>query len=214
MEKRRFVYNADWTAEGSSGEGNDKSQVFSNTDRRIFCLYGDVNTRNCADIAFDITAINMEDDSDESEKKDYKRRPIRIYFNSYGGSVYDMWLLTDTILGSRTPVYTYCTGYAMSAAFIAFLSGHKRFMSRHATLMYHQIYCWRSGKYQDLVEDREHLDHLNESIEAFVMERTGLTEKDLEGIRERKQDAYFSADTAKKLGIVDEVMADVGVEME
>ena len=80
MEKRGFVYNSDWTAEESNGEGNDKSQVFSIADRRIFCLYGDVNTRNCADIAFDITAINMEDDSEESEKKDYKRRPISDLF--------------------------------------------------------------------------------------------------------------------------------------
>jgi len=81
-------------------------------------------------------------------------------------------------MASKTPVYTYCTGYAMSAAFIAFLSGHKRFMSPHATLMYHQIYCWRAGKYQDFVDDRQQMDHLNEMIENFVISNTKGDGKD------------------------------------
>ena len=93
----------------------------------------------------------------------------------------------------------------MSAAFIIFLAGHKRFMSPHATLMYHQIYCWRSGKYQDLVDDREQTDHLNDMIESFVVERTGLTKDALLNIREKKRDTYFSAEEAKELHIVDEI---------
>lgn len=32
----------------------------------------------------------MEDDDRDDREKDFKREPIRIYINSYGGSVYDM----------------------------------------------------------------------------------------------------------------------------
>lgn len=99
--------------------------------------------------------------------------------------VYDMWMLIDTILSSKIPVHTYCNGYAMSAAFQIFLAGHKRFVGKHATFMYHQIYCWRSGKYQDLVDDREHMDYPNSQIEKYVIERTKLGQKDLDGIREK-----------------------------
>lgn len=30
-----------------------------------------------------------------------------------GGGVYDTWALIDIILNSKTPIYTYCAGYAI-----------------------------------------------------------------------------------------------------
>ncbi len=195
-----------WNKDDNEERKLSKNSVLSSPSERLFYMYGEINARNCADIAYDISIINAEDNEKDNREKDFKRKPIKIYFNSLGGNVYDMWFLVDTIMVSKTPVYTYCTGYAMSAAFIAFLAGHKRFMSTHATLMYHQIYCWRSGKYQDLVDDREQTDHLNEMIENFVVERTGLTKDDLFNIREKKKDTYFSVEEAKKLNIIDEIM--------
>ena len=117
----------DWDGDDIDGESRSaKSTIFSNREDRLFYVYGDINARNCADVAYDISQINQEDEEKDNKEKDFKRKPIKVYFNSFGGSVYDMWLLVDTILGSKTPVYTYCTGYAMSAAFIIFLSGHKK----------------------------------------------------------------------------------------
>lgn len=204
--KRKNGEVCDW--DGDATSNSSKGAVFSSKEDRLYYLYGEINARNCADIAYDITQTNLEDDEKDKKEKDYKRKPINLYFNSFGGSVYDMWLLVDTIMGSKTPVHTHCTGYAMSAAFIIFLSGHKRFMSPHATLMYHQIYCWRSGKYQDLVDDREQTDHLNEMIENYVVERTGLSKEDLISIREKKRDTYFSAKEALELSIIDEVIGE------
>ncbi len=205
MQTNKGLDYCDWDGDNTDDK-MAKRAIFSSRDDRIFYLFGEINARNCADIAYDISMINHEDNEKDDKEKDFKRKPIKIYFNSFGGSVYDMWLLVDTIMGSKTPVHTYCTGYAMSAAFIIFLSGHKRYMSPHATLMYHQIYCWRSGKYQDLVDDREQTDHLNEMIESFVVERTGLTKDDLLNIREKKRDTYFSAKEAEELKIIDEIM--------
>ncbi len=170
-------------------------------------IYGDIDARNCADIAYEISSINIVDDDKESSSKNYTRKPIKIFFNSHGGSVYDMWLLVDTILNSSTPVYTYCTGYAMSAAFIAFLAGDKRYMSPHATLMFHQISCWRYGKYQDIVDDREHMDEMNEEIEKFVLERTKISNDFILESRKKKRDVYFSATRALELSIVDEILS-------
>lgn len=187
-------------------KGSERSSILSCEDNRLYFLYGDITTKNCASIAYDITKINLEDDEKDNKEKSFRREPIHIYINSYGGSVYAMWMLIDAIESSKTPVYTYCNGYCMSAAFQIFLAGHKRFISKHATLMYHQIYCWRSGKYQDLVDDREHTDHLNEQIESYVIERTNLTSDDLQQIREKKKDTYFTAANAVERGIADEII--------
>ena len=69
--------------------------------------------------------------------------------------------------------------------------------------MYHQMSCWRSGKYQDLVEDREEMDWLNKKIEEYVIDRTNFTKNE---IREKKKDFYIHSDKAVKYGIVDEVL--------
>lgn len=187
-------------------DSSSKSAVFSSGEKRIFYLYGDVNAKSCADIAYDIYCINQEDDEDDKRERDFRRKPIRIYINSFGGSVYAMWMLIDAISCSKTPVHTICNGYAMSAAFQLFLAGHKRYITPHATLMYHQIYCWRSGKYQDLVDDREHMDLLNKQIEDYVIERTNLTQETLELIRTKKKDTYFTATEAIEGGMADEIL--------
>ncbi len=196
-----------WMRESLDDDQDEKKKVLLNTDNRLIYIYGDIDARNCSDIAYEISSINLVDDEKESNSKNYTRKPIRIYFNSHGGSVYDMWLLIDTILNSITPVYTYCTGYAMSAAFVVFLAGDKRYMSPHATLMFHQISCWRYGKYQDIVDDREHMDAMNEEIEKFVMERTKIEKDLIFESRKKKKDLYFSANKALELSIIDEVLS-------
>ena len=66
--------------------------------------------------------------------------------------------------------------------------------------------CWRSGKYQDLVEDREEMDWLNKKNEEYVIDRTNLTKDDIKKIREKKKELYIHCDKAVKYGIVDEVL--------
>ena len=109
-------------------------------------------------------------------------------------------------VNSKTPIHTYCTGYAMSAAFQIFLSGHKRFCTKHTTFMYHQMSCKRQGKYQDLVEDRVQMDYLQKTIEEYVIERTKLSQADIDDIREKKKDFYIHPEDALKWGIVDEII--------
>ena len=57
--------------------------------------------------------------------------------------------------------------------------------------MYHQMSCWRSGKYQDLVEDREEMDWLNKKNEEYVIDRTNLTKDDIKEIREKRKISIF-----------------------
>ena len=112
-----------------------------------------------------------------------------------------MWSLVDIMLQSKTPIYTYCTGYAMSAAFMIFLAGHKRIVTTHSTLMYHQLSQYISGKYQDMVENQKETDWVQKASEDFVFDRTKITRKALKENREKKQDWIFHSEDALKYGI-------------
>jgi ATP-dependent Clp protease protease subunit len=180
--------------------------VLINTDARLFYISDDVDSASIGKMCFNLLYLLKQDDDNESKERDFKREPIKIYVNSYGGEVYDMWALIDIIEKSKTPIYTYCTGYAMSAAFKIFLAGHKRFGTKHSTFMYHQMNCYRYGKYQDLVEDRKEMDFLNTANEQYVIERTKIPQEYINEIREKKRDTYFHADEALMFGIIDEII--------
>ena len=183
-----------------------KDNVLINTDKRLFYLSDDINNSTIAQMNFNILYILDEDEQNEKEKCNYERKPIHIYINSNGGDVYDMWSLIDIMLNSKTPIYTYCTGYAMSAAFNIFLAGSKRFVSKHATLMYHQVRCWRTGKYQDLVEDRIEMDLIQTNIESYIKSRCTITSEMLCDNRVHKQNWFIHPCEATKLGIATEII--------
>ena len=185
---------------------NSREDILLNTDKRLFYISNDIDNETMGKMCFNLLYLLQEDDNKEAKEKDFKRKPIKIYINSYGGSVDDMWSLIDIILNAKSPIYTYCTGYAMSAAFQIFLSGEKRFVSKHAKLLYHQMSCWRRGKYQDLVEDREEMDLYQREIETYVTERTKITKKKLDDIRERKIDWNIHCDECIELGIATEII--------
>lgn len=185
---------------------SNRDNIDVDIDLRVFFLSDDIDNASIGKMCFQLLCLLKQDDKNEAEKKDFVRKPIHIYVNSGGGEVYDMWALIDIICTSKTPIYTYCTGYAMSAAFKIFLAGHKRFVSQHATLLYHQVSCYRFGKYQDLVEDRVEMDYIQSNLEQYVLRQTKITKKMLREIREKKIDRIFHVDEALKLGIAHELL--------
>ena len=84
----------------------------------------------------------------------------KIYINSNGGYVCDMWSLVDIMLNSKTPIYTYSTGYANSCGFLIFIAGTKRFITKHTKMCCHQFSGGAIGMYQDIKEKVEDLDRM------------------------------------------------------
>ena len=62
-------YN-DWDGDATDGDGKtNRTTVFSSKEDRLFYVYGDINARNCADVAYDISQINIEDDDKDKKEK-------------------------------------------------------------------------------------------------------------------------------------------------
>lgn len=94
-----------------------RDNTYTNTNKKTFYLSDDVDNESIGKLMWNILYQIREDDEKDEKEKDYKREPIKLYINSYGGSVYDMWGLIDVILNSKTPIYTYCTGYGYECSF-------------------------------------------------------------------------------------------------
>lgn len=183
----------------------NKDNVLYDEENRTFYLFDEVDNTSISAIYATMMKIIIYDDLMADELKEYERPPIKFFINSHGGNLCDMWALVDIMLNSNTPIYTYCTGYAESAGLKIFLAGHKRFVTRHATLMYHQLSAWPAGKYQDLHENQKELEWHQNAIEDYVCNRTKIKQSKLKEVREKKQDWCIHANDAVKLGIADAV---------
>lgn len=136
----------------------------------------------------------------------YVRQPISIYIDSYGGNVYQIFGLIGIIEQSKTPIYTYLTGCAMSCGFLLLISGHKRFAYKYSTALYHQVSSGAYGKIQEIEERVEETQRLQLIIEKMTLDKTKISKSRLEKSRKSKEDWFIPSDDLVDYGIVDVII--------
>ena len=185
---------------------NSRDNVFIDTDKRIFYIQDGIDNETISKINYWLLWLLEEDEANEQSQKDYKRKSIKLYINSNGGYVADMWSLVDIILNSKTQIDTYCTGYAYSRGLLIFLSGKNRYITKHTSMMYHQVSAYLSGTYQNVQEKINDFDIGQKQVEEYVIERTKFKQDKLDEIRERKLDYKMFCDELLELGVATEVI--------
>lgn len=184
----------------------NKDNVYIDMDKRIFYLSDEIDNNVVGKLCYQLLMLNEQDDEREKKEVGYKRKPIKLYIQSFGGSVYDALAFVDSIMNSKTPVWTYSNGYAMSAGFLIFLAGQKRYATRHTTFLYHQISFWLgNSKFQEFVDNVKEMEYIQEKCEDFVCSRTKIKKTQLLKIRNSKQDFYIHSNDFVKLGICEVV---------
>ena len=138
----------------------------------------------------------------------YTPAPIKIYIDSYGGYVYQCFGLLGVMDASKTPIHTILTGAAMSCGFMILIHGHKRFMYKHGTAMYHQVSSGAWGKLKEMEEDLEETQRLQRRIMELTVKKTGISLAKLEENFKMKRDWYMDADTALLNGVVGSIISD------
>lgn len=136
----------------------------------------------------------------------YKRQPIEIFIDSYGGYVYQIMGLVSVMQNSKTPIHTICTGAAMSCGFIMLICGHKRFAHKHSTPMYHQVSSGGFGKVAELEENVIESKRLQDWLVQQTLINTAIPEKRLKKNYKEKKDWYMTAEEALSLNVIDEIL--------
>lgn len=163
---------------------------------RIIFLGSDVNPHSANLIVAQLLHLQNED----------PKKPIYLYINSPGGSVYDGLAIYDTIQHVKNEVHT--IGIGLQASMGAFLlsSGTKgkRFILPHSKVMIHQPSSGTRGKVTDMEIDLEESIKVRKQLNEIFAKNTGqklsVVEKDMD------RDNWMSADEAVKYGIVDKVI--------
>lgn len=152
------------------------------------------------EVARNIMLWNIED----SGKPADQREPIWLYLFNYGGYMDLMWMITDVIAQSATPVYTVNMGQCSSAAALVFMAGHKRFMLPSATVLIHEGQNQISGDAVKVFDQAENYKTAVKKMHDFIIERTNIPKSTLS--RKRNNDWEMDSDTCMKYGVCDRVI--------
>jgi ATP-dependent Clp protease protease subunit len=170
---------------------------------RKILLSDEIESSSVKDAIKEIMEINRDDELKTRDYVDWKRKPIKLYINSFGGSVYDGLALVDVIKQSITPVHTICIGSAMSMGFWIYLAGEKRYVGENSTLMFHDISTWIWDKSETIRQELKEMLRLQEMLISEIESRSLVKRETLDDIINRKAEWYIPSDEAIRLKLSD-----------
>ena len=166
---------------------------------RLLSLRGDIEIDKVGPIIDQILLINKEDEECCSIED---RNPIHLHIQSGGGDVLDSFALSDVMITSRTPVYTYCDGYVESAAMNVYLAGSQRFVYPHSRFLIHNMKTTLENKTNSNIHEyAEYLNDLELYEIDFLTRGTKISESEIRNIIQHNIEYLFGSAEAIELGV-------------
>lgn len=148
-----------------------------------------------------IIQMNMEEkDIDENELK-----PIYIFIHSYGGDIEQANYFCDLLKTSRIPIVTIGMGVAMSAGFLIFLAGSRRYAFEHCQMLVHSGSAGFQGTAEQIEEAQKNYKKQLDDMKKYILERTEIDEKTFN--KNRAKDWYLTAENLIEYKIVDKIIS-------
>lgn len=146
---------------------------------------------------------------DDKKKPPEKRKPIKIIFYSFGGSLDVHNTLIDVIKLSKTPIWGINAGRCMSAAAMIFLSCHKRLMLENASFLFHQGSGAFSGTFGEVMAQMAEYQQSVDKLTQFMVEHTKYTAEEVE--ENISGEWYIRAEEAIEKGVCEEIITDMSL---
>ena len=132
------------------------------------------------------------------------KKPLNIYLNSAGGSVFDALSIRALIEHYPSAVTILVTGIAASAATLITSAKNARVvMAKGSLLMIHNPMTRASGNQHDLRKRADVLEQIARQMQQIYMQRTGLSEEKLTALMDAE--TWLSAEDAVAQGFADEI---------
>lgn len=174
-------------------------------NRTFYIDYEIDDTYALMELAKVIIQMNVEEKDTEIQNLE----PVRLFIHSYGGDLEQANFFCDLIQASRIPIITIAMGAAMSAGFLIFLSGKKRYAFSHTQMLIHEGSASFQGTAGQVEDAQKSYKKQIEDMKKYILEKTEIDEKTFN--KNRNKDWYLSADELVKYKIVDGIITDLNV---
>lgn len=136
-----------------------------------------------------------------------KRKPIKIFINSDGGSVDAVLNVIDLIKLSKTPVVTIGMGKVYSAGGLLLMAGHKRYVFKHTSCLIHDGSSGAVGSIGKLIDNLKFTEKLEAVMKEYILSHTKITEQMYN--ENYRRDWFMFSDEMLELGVADEVIDNI-----
>lgn len=174
-----------------------KTSGLSSVDKdRFIYLTGDIDEDKARDVIEKLFEMQSADPLED----------ITLIVNSSGGEVYSMFSITDAMDIITPPIRTVCLGTSQSAAAFIYICGTigKRFMTRHSSLMIHQVSGGVGGTTKDIDVTVKHIKELQNEMIKEISFRSKLTVDEVKSFIDR--DFYISPEQAIEYGLCEGIL--------
>lgn len=135
-----------------------------------------------------IIQMNIE----EKDIPEDQLKPCYVWIHSYGGEIEQAEFVCDLLKSSRIPIVTIGMGACMSAGFLLFLSGKRRYAFPHTQMMAHSGSAGFQGTAEQIEEAQKNYKKQIEGMKQYILENTEIPEKVFNKFRNR--DWYLTKD--------------------
>lgn len=170
-------------------------------NRTFYIDYEIEEDYSLVELAKIIIQMNIE------EKYIENPEPIRLFIHSYGGDIEQALFFCDLVKSSRIPIITIGMGVAMSAGFLIFLSGKKRYAFPHTSMLVHSGSAAFQGTAEQIEEAQRNYKKQIGQMKSYILANTNIDEKTFN--KNKSKDWYLSSDELIKFGIIDEIITDL-----
>jgi ATP-dependent Clp protease protease subunit len=181
----------------TSGRGERAYDIFSLLlKERIVFLGTPINDQVANLIVAQLLYLDQQDQG----------KDIHLYINSPGGVINAGLAIYDTMRMIASPVSTIAVGQAASMGTVLLTSGARgrRYSLPNATIHLHQPLGGAEGQASDIEIHARYILQMRDRLNQILMENTGLSQEEITKYTDR--DFFMTADHAKELGLIDEVL--------
>lgn len=178
--------------------------TFSFRNRSLY-LCSEITHEHAIDFSDSIRFWNTIDELDKIPIE--KRQPIKIYIDSPGGDLDATFSIIDSILLSKTPVWTITIGTGDSGGFFIGICGHKRIGYPHSSYLLHEGNCQNEGDAHKYLQAVEFYKKKLIMLKQITLKKTKITEPEYK--KHKKDDLWFTAEDALNKGIIDEIATEL-----
>lgn len=177
--------------------------VTESVENRIY-FYSEVTSDSILQFNRKLREIDNTNMADKCKKEMDSYIPIYININSLGGEIFSGLSAMDNINQCKSPTITIVDGACASAATFLSIAGTKRMITKHSTMLIHQLSAMWWGSYKEFKDEIKNLDLFMKIIKDIYLNKTRIPEKKLDEILDH--DLFFDAKTCLKYGLVDKIL--------
>jgi ATP-dependent Clp protease, protease subunit len=184
----------------------DLMRYWNNVKNRTLYLESDIDGETITSFSKMIIAWNREDERDQIPPE--QRKPIKLMLYTYGGEIDATLHLVDIIELSKTPVYTYNLGIAMSGGLYLLICAHKRFALKNSQALFHLGSGGVTGTAEQVKSHAIQYDKVLNVLCDMVLKRTKVSDTLLK--KKKKTEWFINGSEQVELGMVDQIITDIG----